>query len=232
MWKPSFGARRPSKSESRRCENQAFVRDFPSLCCGMSLLWDLFAVRSLGYEISLLWDLFGKFVQSYTDFPALHAMARSAPNQHDSNIFKPRDERELDHWFVTFWQCHVGLHTRPFLPWPPASWGTLGALHPLLPQKCGRLDAAMISSSDFHRGAPHLLWSDKKRPGMQHGHRNIGGYWNKNITYMSIYSITNQIYIYIYLVLITWVGVSTPKNGHRIYMDILHFTNFLYTLVN
>ena len=147
MWKPSFGARRPSKSESRRCENQAFVRDFPSLCCG----------------ISLLWDLFGKFVQSYTDFPALHAMARSAPNQHDSNIFKPRDERELDHWFVTFWQCHVGLHMRPFLPWPPARWGTLGALHPLLPQKCGRLDAAMISSSDFHRGAPHLLWSNLQK---------------------------------------------------------------------
>ena len=29
MWKRSFGASLPSKSESGRCENEAFVRDFP-----------------------------------------------------------------------------------------------------------------------------------------------------------------------------------------------------------
>jgi hypothetical protein len=29
MWKRNFRARRPSKSESWRCESEAFVRDFP-----------------------------------------------------------------------------------------------------------------------------------------------------------------------------------------------------------
>ena len=64
MWKRSFRARPPSKSESWRCENEVFVRDIPQnlkvedvttkLGCEISWLWDLLAVRSLGCEISWL----------------------------------------------------------------------------------------------------------------------------------------------------------------------------------
>ena len=76
MWKRSFCTRPPSKSESLRCENEAFVQDLPQkvkvedvktkLSCKTSfqnwklktLLWDFFAVRSLCWKTSLLWDLF------------------------------------------------------------------------------------------------------------------------------------------------------------------------------
>ena len=66
MWKRSSRARLPSKSESRRCENEPFLRALSwlrdllavrSLGCEISWLWDLLAVKSFGCEISWLWDL-------------------------------------------------------------------------------------------------------------------------------------------------------------------------------
>ena len=74
MWERRFCARLPSKSESGRCEDEAFVRDFPQkvkvenvrtkLSCQTSLKewkWKMWkrslAVRPLGCEISWLWDL-------------------------------------------------------------------------------------------------------------------------------------------------------------------------------
>ena len=52
MWKRSFHARHPSKSQSRRWVLFAVS----SLGSEISWLWDLLAVRSLGCEISWLWD--------------------------------------------------------------------------------------------------------------------------------------------------------------------------------
>ena len=46
MWKRSFRARLLSKSESGKCENEAFVRDVPQKV-------KVEAVRSLGCEISI-----------------------------------------------------------------------------------------------------------------------------------------------------------------------------------
>ena len=64
MWKRSFRSRLPSRSDSSRCENESFVREFlqklkvEPLCCEIVLQWEFFAVRLLCYETSLLRGFF------------------------------------------------------------------------------------------------------------------------------------------------------------------------------
>jgi hypothetical protein len=63
MWKRSFPARRPSKTQSGRCENEAFVRDFPQnlkaedvktkLSCQTSCKFGKFKLRQTTPELSV-----------------------------------------------------------------------------------------------------------------------------------------------------------------------------------
>ena len=60
MWNRSFRGRLPSKSESGRCENEAFVGNghptaVTSICCDSHLLWHPFALTSHCFDSHLLW---------------------------------------------------------------------------------------------------------------------------------------------------------------------------------
>ena len=74
MWKRSFRARLPSWSDSSRCENESFVREFlqklkvEPLCCEIVLQWEFFAVRLFCYETSLLRGFFDVRRLCYWDF--------------------------------------------------------------------------------------------------------------------------------------------------------------------
>ena len=93
--KNAVRARHPSKSDSWRCENEAFVEDFPQkmiveyvktkLSCEASLkkwqskVWDVFVVRFLCCKISWLWDLlavssFGCEISWLWDFLAVRSL--------------------------------------------------------------------------------------------------------------------------------------------------------------